>query len=182
MTGPVIAKAGTVTEICVAESTLNCTAATPPKLTKALESNLEPVITITPPGASADREKDWTVGLVAEGEEFSLVELDAGGDDEFSPAGVFTGGGVEFPLAEDGNEFSLAGLFAEGNKFPPFKPVSPPESPPPQPANIEPLQSTVAVCALFCKNCLREFSVTADSVTKQFDFMKEAVPLLNFPS
>ncbi|WP_240651481.1 MULTISPECIES: hypothetical protein [unclassified Variovorax] len=170
MTGPVIAEAGTVTEICVAESTLNCVAATPPKLTEVLESNLEPVITITPPGASADEEKDWTVGLVAADEEFSLAVLPVAGGDEFSLIEVFTEGGVEFPfievLAGPENGFSPSELFAAGSKLPLFHPASPPDPPPPQPASIEPLQSTVAVCAPLCRNRLREFSVISDSVTK----------------
>jgi hypothetical protein len=58
MTGPLVADAGTVTEIRVAESTRNCGADTAPKLTEAVESNLEPLMTITLPATSADGEND----------------------------------------------------------------------------------------------------------------------------
>jgi hypothetical protein len=165
-----IADAGTVTEICVVESTLNCVADAPPKLTEALESNFDPVITITLPGTPADGAKDWTVGLVAEGEEFSWVELAVAEVEEFSSAGVLVGGGVEFPFAavfdEVGEELSPVELLAGGSKFSPFKLASPSELPPPQPASIGPPQSTVAVCALFCKNRLREFSAAANCAAR----------------
>jgi len=52
-----------------------------------------------------------------------------------------------------------------------LNPPLPSDPPPPHPTSANPPQNAVAADALFCKNCLRWFFVTSDSLIEQTDFM-----------
>ncbi|MDP9600888.1 UNVERIFIED_ORG: hypothetical protein J2W38_000658 [Variovorax paradoxus] len=155
-----MADSGTVAEIWLAESTRSFVAGTPPKLTKAFESNSAPVMTITFPRIARAGEKEWMTGFFARG----------------------GGGGNVAKVCVDAVEdvFSAAGFVTGGEKLPPF--TLPPEFPPPHPATTEVPNNAVAVRAPVCRNCLRDFSAATGCSIERFDFMESFPPCVNLPS